>query len=247
MDLKVNDVSVSFRKKKVLSNICFSVSPGIYGIVGENGAGKTTLFRSILGLQTYSGTIEKNGIFHVGYVPQKFDSLPGLSLEDTLQYFGCLQGIPKNERKSMAEALLEKVNLSEEKNKKVRELSGGMLRRLGIAQALIGDPQLLIMDEPTVGLDPAERIRFRNILKKIREERIILISSHEIKELEHFCDLFIFLHQGRIAAMDSAKHLQEHFGISDMEEIYFNVIGGMLHGEGETPAASDLGMADKKS
>ena len=226
MELNVNGISVFFKKKRVLDNISFSMDSGVYGIVGENGAGKTTLFRSILGLQKYHGDIIKNDINHIGYVPQKFDCLPGLSLGETLQYFGCLQGISKPKRKIMAEELLEKVNLAEEKEKKVRELSGGMLRRLGIAQALVSNPELLIMDEPTAGLDPAERIRFRNILESIRGERIILVSSHEIREMEYFCDAFLFLHQGIVVMIDTAERLREHYKIDDMEEIYFRVVGG---------------------
>lgn len=246
MELSVKEVSVFFKKKKALNNISFSLKSGVCGIMGENGAGKTTLFRSVLGLQRYHGDIIKYDICHMGYVPQKFDSLPALSVEETLQYFGCLQGISRSERKIVAEDLLEKVNLTEEKEKKVRELSGGMLRRLGIAQALVSNPELLILDEPTVGLDPAERIRFREILENIRGERIILISSHEIKELAHFCDVFLFLHQGKVVALDSIEHLQEYYKTSDMEEIYFRVIGSGSDGQRKTSATPDLGMAGFK-
>lgn len=226
MELRVKNLTVSFGKKEVLQNASFSVTPGSYGVVGENGAGKTTLFRSVLGLQRYRGEIDRIGIRHMGYVPQRFDGLPGLNLTCTLLYFACLHGVPKEEQKSLAAALLEQVNLTDEKEKKVRELSGGMLRRLGIAQALIGEPELLIMDEPTVGLDPAERIRLREVLRRIRGERILLISSHEIRELEHLCDTILFLHRGKVVEAESVERLRERFGTEDLEEIYFRMTGG---------------------
>lgn len=227
MRLIVKDLSVAFRKNKVLKNISFSIEPGVYGLIGENGAGKTTLFRSILGLQKHSGEVVNDEIWNVGYVPQKFDSLHGLNLEETLMYFCCLHKIPKSKRKQLAADLLEKVNLTEETKKKVGELSGGMLRRLGIAQALVSEPELLIMDEPTVGLDPMERVRLREILEDVRENRIIIISSHEIHELEHLCEKMIFLHKGELVCFDTLAHLCEHFSTTDLEEIYFKVMRGV--------------------
>lgn len=226
-ELVLKDITVTFRKKEALKNVNLSLVPKIYGLVGENGAGKTTLFRSILGLQKYKGSVCKQGISTIGYVPQKFDTLHGLNLIETLQYFCCLQGIPKEEQLPLAMKLLKKVNLLEEKEKKVRELSGGMLRRLGIAQALINDPDLLIMDEPTVGLDPVERVRLRDIINDIKAERIIMISSHEIREIEHICEAIIFIHQGRIVCCDTVEALYERYQTQNMEDIYFKIIQGV--------------------
>lgn len=224
MKVEVRDVSVGFRKKEVLHKINLSLQPGVYGLIGENGAGKTTLFRSILGVQPYAGTIEKTKIRNVGYVPQKFDCPHGLKLREMLQYFCCLNDIPAAARTELIETLLYQVNLTEEKEKKVGALSGGMLRRLGIAQALIHDPELLVMDEPTVGLDPAERVRLRGIIEGIRKDRIVLISSHEIRELEHLCESFVFLRQGQIVCMASLQELRERYQTMDIEEIYFKIM-----------------------
>lgn len=226
MVLTVENLSVSFRSIKALNQVSFGITSGIYGLVGENGAGKTTLFRSLLGLQQYSGTIQREGITHVGYVPQKFESLKDLNLTDTLLYFTCLQNIPRKMRAGIVEDALESVNLTEDRSKKVQQLSGGMLRRLGIAQALINNPELLIMDEPTAGLDPTERLRFREIIEKIAPNRIILISTHEIHELEHICKQMLFLHKGQLVCMDTLENLSKSFQTTDMEEVYFRLIQG---------------------
>ncbi len=224
MEMIIKDISVSFHKKNVLENVSISLQPGVYGLLGENGAGKTTLFRTILGLQKHGGTVERRGIDHIGYVPQKFDCLHGLNLADTMQYFCCLQKIPEKERGKRTAEVLEMVNLTGEKEKKVRELSGGMLRRLGIAQAMVSRPEMLVMDEPTVGLDPAERIRLREIVQKISGELIIVISSHEIRELDYMCENMIFLHRGRVICVSSIESLQEKYKTEDMEEIYFRIL-----------------------
>lgn len=225
MELRVEDLSVSFHKKIVLDHISFSLQEGVYGLIGENGAGKTTLFRSVLGLQRYSGEVIRDGITQVGYVPQRFDSLHGLNLRDTLYYFASLHNIPRVERDKLVDDLLERVNLTEERGKKVRELSGGMLRRLGIAQALLNQPQLLIMDEPTVGLDPTERMRFREIINGIGENRIMIISSHETHELEQICEKILLLHKGKLLCVDTIKNLCEAYQVKDVEELYFHLIG----------------------
>jgi ABC-2 type transport system ATP-binding protein len=217
---------VSFHGTEVLKNINLTVTQGVYGVVGENGAGKTTLFRTVLGLQKCQGSISKEGIFHVGYVPQQFDSLHGLNLEETLSYFCSLKEIRKDQQAEVIHTVLETVNLLNEKEKKVRELSGGMLRRLGIAQALINMPELLIMDEPTVGLDPAERRNLREILNNIKQNRIVFVSSHEISELEHLCETIIFLHKGEIVCCKTLDELHQRHATRDLEQIYFEIIGG---------------------
>ena len=224
MELQISNVSVSFRKKQVLADICAVIPTGVCGFVGENGAGKTTLFRSILGLQKYKGSICKEDITRVGYVPQKFECMQGLNVEDTLKYFCSLNEIDRKEQDTLVENVLTMVNLGDERKKKVRQLSGGMLRRLGIAQALLNEPQLLIMDEPTVGLDPTERIRLREIIRKLNQDRIVMVSSHEIYEMEQICDRILFLHQGNMLGIYTLEELRNMYNTSDMEQIYFKVI-----------------------
>ena len=224
MELQISNVSVSFRKKQVLSNICAVIPTGVCGIVGENGAGKTTLFRSVLELQKYEGTICKEGMTRFGYVPQKFECMQGLNVEDTLKYFCSLNEIDRKEQDTLVGNVLTMVNLSDERKKKVRQLSGGMLRRLGIAQALLNEPQLLIMDEPTVGLDPTERIRLREIIRKLNHDRIVMVSSHEIYEMEQICDRILFLHQGKVQGLYTLEELQNMYHTSDMEQIYFKMM-----------------------
>lgn len=226
MKLTLDKISVHFRKKEALHEVTLMLTPGIYGIVGENGAGKTTLFRCMLGVQKYKGNIFLEDIQDIGYVPQNFECMAGLKVEEILHYFCCLKGIAKKGQEACVKEVLELVNLSQEKDKKVKALSGGMLRRLGIAQALLGEPQLLIMDEPTVGLDPAERVNLRSIIEKISADRIVLISSHEIREIEHICERIVFLHQGRCIREDSISHLIHAYGTDDLEEIYFRIMQG---------------------
>lgn len=226
MKLLLKNVSVTFRNKMALAGVDLQVGPGVYGVVGENGAGKTTLFRAILGLQRAKGQVVYENIQNVGYVPQHFDCLNGLRVEEALLYFACLKNIPKAEQTSLVQNTMELVNLTEEKDKKVRELSGGMLRRLGIGQAILNQPELLVMDEPTVGLDPAERMNLREIIRNIQKDRIILISSHEIHELENICENMIFIHQGRIKCSKTLEELYETYSTLDLEEIYFKVMKG---------------------
>ena len=206
MRLSLQDVSVQFRKKEALKHLNIILEPGVYGVIGENGAGKTTLFRSILSLQKYDGMILHEGIDRIGYVPQKFECMQGLNAQELLEYFCCLKDIEKSERKMQAARALELVNLTEERTKRMRELSGGMLRR------------------PTVGLDPAERMNLRKIVEQIQAGRIVLISSHEIREIEHMCQYILFLHQGTCLECTSVERLREKYQTEDLEEIYFQVL-----------------------
>lgn len=226
MKLELHDLSVTFGKKEALKNISLKLVPGVYGILGENGAGKTTLFRSVLNLQKHTGKIEISGVDHkhIGYIPQQFDTLHWLTVKETLKYFACLKDIPKEKQESLIEQILKIVNLEQESKKQVQALSGGMMRRLGIAQALLDDPPILIMDEPMVGLDPQERLNFRGVIKDIKKDRIVLISSHEIRELEEFCESIVFLHQGVLCAVDSVENLYHTYDCTDLERIYFKVI-----------------------
>lgn len=196
------------KKKQALSNVNLTIEQGMFGLLGRNGAGKTTLMKTLATLlKKQSGSISVCGIpienakeirKIVGYLPQDFSMYPTMTVIEAMDYLGILSGIGTKERKERIDLLLKKVNLTEHKNKKVKALSGGMKRRLGIAQALLNDPKVLIVDEPTAGLDPEERIRFRNLLCDVSEERIVILSTHIIGDIEATCENLAILNEGSI-------------------------------------------------
>ncbi|MCD8127535.1 MAG: ATP-binding cassette domain-containing protein [Clostridiales bacterium] len=167
--IEVKGLSKRFKKKQVLNNITLSLEHGIYGLLGPNGAGKTTLIRTLAGVYSiqegqilYNGTsIERNAAYSrcIGYLPQQFGLFPGYTVTEMLRHFAELKEIPRSRQRSMIEESLKMVNLSDRRDDRIRTLSGGVIRRLGIAQAALGDPQFIIVDEPTAGLDPEERAR----------------------------------------------------------------------------------------
>ena len=231
MKLKIENFTVQMKKKVILDQVSMELTPGIYAVVGANGAGKTTLFRSILGLQKKQGVIELGDMEKsaLGYLPQRFETLKNLSVEETMEYFCCLKKIPKDVRKQEIQRVLELTNLEIERHKLVKKLSGGMHQRLGVAQALLGENKMLIMDEPTVGLDPKERQNLRNILNSLREnnkEQIILISSHETLELEKVCQKVIFLHQGKLLEFQEISRLYEKYQADCLEDVFFQLTEG---------------------
>lgn len=196
------------KKKQALSNVNLTIEQGMFGLLGRNGAGKTTLMKTLATLlKKQSGSISVCGIpienakeirEIVGYLPQDFSMYPTMTVIEAMDYLGILSGIGTKERKERIDLLLKKVNLTEHKNKKVKALSGGMKRRLGIAQALLNDPKVLIVDEPTAGLDPEERIRFRNLLCDVSEERIVILSTHIVGDIEATCENLAILNEGSI-------------------------------------------------
>lgn len=225
MNVNMKQVSVQIKKKQILSDISLAITPGIYAVIGENGAGKTTLFRCILGLQEYQGSVEMD-TKAFGYLPQRFETLRGLSVYECMEYFCCLKKIPKVKWRFEIERVLLTVNLWDERQKKLSKLSGGMYQRVGIAQAILGESKLLILDEPTVGLDPRERQNFKHVISQISEadkEKIILISSHETKELDEICQKVIFIHHGKIKAADNIKTLYECYETENLEQIFFRL------------------------
>lgn len=196
------------KKKQALSNVNLTIEQGMFGLLGRNGAGKTTLMKTLATLlKKQSGNISVCGIpienakeirKIVGYLPQDFSMYPTMTVIEAMDYLGILSGIGAKERKECINLLLKKVNLTEHKNKKVKALSGGMKRRLGIAQALLNNPKVLIVDEPTAGLDPEERIRFRNLLCDVAEERIVILSTHIVGDIEATCENLAILNEGSI-------------------------------------------------
>ncbi len=195
---------------KALNSVNLEVSPGMYGLLGPNGAGKSTLMRTLASLQTPdSGRIFLDGTdvlaepdflrSKLGYLPQNIGAYPGISAKDLLERFALLKGfVDKKQRHIEVTRLLEQVNLSEVQHRAVSTYSGGMLRRFGIAIALIGSPRLIIVDEPTAGLDPAERNRFHNVLADVAADAIVLLSTHIVEDIENLCKKLAILAAGKI-------------------------------------------------
>lgn len=213
--IEINNLSFSYGKKTVLNTINISISNGLYGLLGKNGAGKTTLMKLIVGLLPIdSGKIRVCGTSNpkeirrfVGYLPQDFDFYPDMKVRESLIYLGTLDNIKRTELNQRVDELLNLVNLSQDKNKKVKSLSGGMKRRLGIAQSLLNDPKVLVVDEPTAGLDPEERIRFRNLLSDLSTDKIVVFSTHIASDLEStvnrigILDTGYFIYDGSVDAL----------------------------------------------
>lgn len=197
-----------YGKKQALFDVNLKIEQGMFGLLGRNGAGKTTLMKILATLnQRKNGEITICGVpiengkeirRIIGYLPQDFSIYPSMSVNEAMDYLGVLSRMDSKERKERTEILLKRVNLTEHKNKKVKALSGGMKRRLGIAQALLHDPKVLIVDEPTAGLDPEERIRFRNLLSEVAEDRIVILSTHIVGDIEATCENIAILNDGRL-------------------------------------------------
>lgn len=207
MELIVDRVSKQYKDKIAVDCVSISLCPGIYGLLGANGAGKTTLLRMLCGiLKPDGGTIRLDGIdvgeeryrALLGYLPQDFGYYPEFTALDFLLYLAALKGIPKATARKKTEELLTLVSLEEVKRRKIKTFSGGMKQRLGIAQALLNDPRLLILDEPTAGLDPAERVRFRELIGALRKDSIVLLSTHIVSDIEHIADQVLIMRSGRL-------------------------------------------------
>lgn len=220
MELQVEHLCKSYRKKEALKDVNFKLEQGVYGLLGENGAGKSTLMRILTtvdfptsGSVLYRGKniteMDEDYRNLVGYMPQDYSVYPSFTATDFLTYMGTLKGIPDNKLKSKIPEVLEFVNLSDVANKKVRTFSGGMKRRIGIAQAILNDPEILILDEPTAGLDPKERIRFSNILSNMAKEKIILLSTHIVSDIEAIANQLIVIRKGEITETGNIDQLVE--------------------------------------
>lgn len=214
--LILENVYKKYKGETIINNISLKIK-GVFGLIGPNGAGKTTLLRIIsTGTRMSMGNINFNEICwneveevrsRIGYLPQHFDSYKNLTVLETLNYFAYLKGV-KNPTYEV-EKILKYVNLEKESNKRIKNLSGGMLRRVGIGQTLLNDPEIIIIDEPTVGIDVEERIRFNKIIKKLGQQKIIIISSHLIDDLDNICDEFAIMNKGEIIYHGSKKDLMK--------------------------------------
>lgn len=218
MELKINRLTKQYKDKLAVDSISLKLTPGIWGLLGANGAGKTTMMRMVAGiLKPTSGGVFYDGIDIAdlgesyrdifGYLPQTFGFYPEFTVRSYLEYMSALKGIGRKDASSKIESLLQMLALSDVKNKKIRRLSGGMQRRVGIAQALLNDPEILILDEPTSGLDPGERVRFRNILAEFAKDRIVLISTHIVSDVENIATRNAVMKDGRIIAAGSTDEL----------------------------------------
>ena len=209
MNIKIDNLRKSYGKKETLKGINLNINEGMFGLLGPNGAGKTTLMRILTTLIPKTDgniTIDNIDINNkkeirkiIGYLPQDFSFYPAMSVYEAMDYLALLSGMKNKElRKNKIEYLLKKVNLQNHKKTKYKALSGGMKRRLGIAQALLHDPKIVIVDEPTAGLDPEERIRFRNLLRDFSDERIVILSTHIIEDVEFTCENLAILNEGEL-------------------------------------------------
>ncbi len=220
MVLSLDRLTKTFGNKVAVDHLSVEMQAGVYGLLGANGAGKTTLMRMICAiLEPSSGEVLLDGKDVsdmgadyrdlLGYLPQDFGYYPNYSAKDYLQYISVLKGIPRQEAERKIKDLLETVGLSDVSKKKIRTYSGGMKQRLGIAQALLNDPQILILDEPTAGLDPKERVRFRNLISSLANDRIVILSTHIVSDIEAIADRVFVMKQGQFVSQGSIRELVE--------------------------------------
>lgn len=218
MKLVIDNVSKSFKNKHALQNFTAELTNGVYGLLGPNGSGKSTLMRILADIsKPTSGRVLLNDTDIslmgddyreiIGYLPQDFGVYKHFTAKRFLQYFASLKGLDRTCAKNKINEVLELVNLTEHKKQRVGTFSGGMKRRLGIAQALLNDPKILIVDEPTAGLDPQERVRFRNLLSEISSDRIVLISTHIVSDIEYIAKEILLLKEGILLQQSSLEWL----------------------------------------
>lgn len=216
MELTVNRITKQYSNKIAVDRVSITMKTGVYGLLGANGAGKTTLMRMMCGiLRPDSGEIRLGSIpvnsedyrNLLGYLPQDFGYYPNFTAWDFMLYMAALKGIPKEKAQARIEELLEMTNLSDVHKKKVKTFSGGMKQRLGIAQALLNNPKILILDEPTAGLDPKERVKFRNMISKLGNQRIVLLSTHIVSDVEYIADQIMVMKDGSIIHKGSLEEI----------------------------------------
>lgn len=230
MELNIDRVTKQYGPKIAVDRISLTLKPGVTGLLGANGAGKTTLMRMLCGiLRPTSGSISLDGLdvstegyrAVLGYLPQDFGYYPSFSALDFLLYLGALKGMERKQAKERSLELLEVVGLGEVSRKKIRTYSGGMKQRLGIAQALLSRPKLLILDEPTAGLDPKERVRFRTLIEEQGKESIVLLSTHIVSDVEHIAGRILMVKDGQLIYDGSAADTPQ-----DLEGFYLQQFEG---------------------
>lgn len=218
MELKIEHLSKRFKDKRAVDDTCMTLTPGVWELLGANGAGKTTLMRMIADIMEptsgaiyYDGTdIRKMGESYrniFGFLPQDFGYSRDFTVKDYLEYVAALKDVPARETTKKINYLLDILTLSDVKRKKIAKLSGGMKRRVGIAQAMLNDPKILVMDEPTAGLDPGERVRFRNFISEFSHDRIVLISTHIVSDIEYIATRNAIMKAGKIVDVGTTEEL----------------------------------------
>lgn len=218
MELQINQLVKQYQDKTAVNGVSLTLTPGVWGLLGANGAGKTTLMKMIAGImKPTSGKILYDGIEIdvlgekyrdiFGYLPQEFGFYPEFNVKDYLEYMAALKGLTKKQAKRKIDELLETLTLADVRNKKIVKLSGGMKRRVGIAQALLNEPEVLILDEPTSGLDPGERVKFRNLLSDFAHGRIVLISTHIVSDVEYIANQNAIMKDGKVIAAGKTEEL----------------------------------------
>lgn len=228
MEVKFNDLTKKFGTFTAVDHMNLTMTNGVYGLLGVNGAGKTTLMRMLCTLlKPTSGTITCNGrdIFEMdgeyrkllGYLPQDFGFYPEFTVQDYLMYIAAIKGIRPALAKKRTKELISKVGLSQAANKKMKKLSGGMKRRAGIAQAMLNHPKILVLDEPTAGLDPNERIRFRNLISELAEERLVLLSTHIVSDIEYIANEIWLMKDGKLVRSGTSEELIQSMPVNVWE------------------------------
>jgi len=218
--IELQNITKRYGAKNAVNTLSLTLGEGVYGLLGANGAGKTTLMRMLCGILTPTeGTVRCNGTdikllgeeyrALLGYLPQDFGYYPDFTAREFLAYIGCLKGLTKQQTARRTGELLEQVGLQEEARKKIKTYSGGMKQRLGIAQAMLNDPQILILDEPTAGLDPRERVRFRNLIADYAKGRTVILSTHIVSDVEYIADEILLMKQGRLLERGTVVRLTE--------------------------------------
>ena len=224
MELIVDRLTKRYKNKLVVDRLSLYFKEGVYGLLGANGAGKTTFMRMICGILTPSeGSVTFDGLdvaqeeyrAVLGYLPQDFGYYPHFTGRDFLLYLAALKGLKKQQAVRRTEELLEMVSLTEAAGKKIRTYSGGMKQRLGIAQALLNDPKILVLDEPTTGLDPKERVKFRNLIERLGKDSIVIFSTHIVSDIEHIADKILMMREGKIVFSGTKEEVE-----GDLEEFY---------------------------
>lgn len=224
MVLTIERLTKQYGSKIAVDRLDGEFGNGVYGLLGANGAGKTTLMRMICGILTpTSGEIKLDGVNNLdmgegfreqlGYLPQDFGYYPDFKARQFMLYIAALKGLPPAQAKSRTDELLEMVGLKEVANKKIKTFSGGMKQRLGIAQAMINDPKILVLDEPTAGLDPKERVRFRNLISDFASDRLVILSTHIVSDVEYIADEILVMKNGAFLARGTVTELVD--SISD--------------------------------
>lgn len=218
MELQLDRLTRKFGPKIAVDRVSAALSAGVYGLLGANGAGKTTLMRMICGvLRPTGGEVSYDGvpISHLGdayrsllgYLPQDFGYYPEFTALDFMEYMAALKGIGRHDARTRSLRLLDQVGLAGEERRRIRTFSGGMRQRLGIAQAVLNDPEVLVLDEPTAGLDPKERVRFRNLIASLAQDKIVLLSTHIVSDVEYIADRILVMRGGAIVLSGSPAHL----------------------------------------